>query len=59
MWMPHILHMRKHNEWKRPTSFSSAGNANLITEKKSCGEAGCRTWFTKHKGSYLKVPRTF
>lgn len=42
MWISHILCMRKHNEWKR-TSFSAAGNANLITEKKSCGEAGCRT----------------
>lgn len=32
---------------------------NLITEEKSCREAGCWTWFRKNAGSHVKVWRNF
>lgn len=39
--------------------FQQLEMLNLITEEKSCREAGCRTRFTMNAGSHVKVSRNF
>lgn len=39
--------------------FQQLEMLNLITEEKSCREAGCWTWFRKNAGSHVKVSRNF